>query len=754
MYLKSLEIAGFKSFAKKSTLEFNCPISAIVGPNGSGKSNVAEAFRFVLGEQSIKSLRGKRGEDLIFNGGKNLPRANRASVKVTFDNRKRMFSLDFDEVTLERIVHRDSVNEYLINGSQARLKDIHELLAQAHIGATGHHIISQGEADKILNASIKERRDMLEEALGLKVYQYKKEESERKLGKTEENIASVESLLREIAPHLRFLKKQVEKIEKAAELREDLKHQYIEYFSREDAYLKSLIKKIAIEKSGPEAELKTLDVELSRLKQIVEESSAKDSKPSEVVELERALTLARQEKEQLNRQAGNVDGEISFTEKRMRRINDDMATMNNVAVPFGEVESLGVQIEKELALISRTTEPNIITIAVEKIRGAIKEFLSKHRQGGGNTAELSSLTDELSRLGTEKRDIKIKIDEAAVKEQALLEEYDVIRASIEQKKDESLQAEKDMLAVMSREQSVRSVLNSIKIEEGQLAIEKENFERDVAEAGMMLGREVLDFAVTRETSNEVEERGLQLERRRNIEKIKIRLEESGVAGSGEVLKEYKEAEERDQFLRKELGDLDVSKTQLISLIAELTEKLDVEFRQGVERINVSFGEFFALMFGGGKAGLELIREKKRRRAADDDESLDLLENAGMPEQDEEGQEGIDIKVELPHKRTKGLVMLSGGERALTSIALLFAISQVNPPPFVILDETDAALDEANSRKYGDMIESLSHYSELILITHNRETMSRASTIYGVTMGAEGFSKLLSIQFEEAVKVAK
>ena len=126
----------------------------------------------------------------------------------------------------------------------------------------------------------------------------------------------------------------------------------------------------------------------------------------------------------------------------------------------------------------------------------------------------------------------------------------------------------------------------------------------------------------------------------------------------------------------------------------------------------------------------------------------------MMQKENIAEEGIEINVALPKKKVKGLVMLSGGERALVSIALIFAISQVNPPPFIILDETDAALDESNSRKYGDMIENLSKYSELILITHNRETMSRAGVIYGVTMGQEGISKLLSIAFEEAVTVAK
>jgi chromosome segregation protein len=164
--LKSLELSGFKSFAKKSSLSFSTPITGIVGPNGSGKSNTAEAFRFVLGEQSIKSLRGKRGEDMIWNGGGDGPaaasRANRASVKLVFDNTQKLFSgIDFDEVSIERVVHRDNTNEYFLNGSHVRLKDIVELLATAHIGATGHHIISQGEADRILSASIRERREMI-----------------------------------------------------------------------------------------------------------------------------------------------------------------------------------------------------------------------------------------------------------------------------------------------------------------------------------------------------------------------------------------------------------------------------------------------------------------------------------------------------------------------------------------------------------------------------------------------------------------
>jgi chromosome segregation protein len=155
------------------------------------------------------------------------------------------------------------------------------------------------------------------------------------------------------------------------------------------------------------------------------------------------------------------------------------------------------------------------------------------------------------------------------------------------------------------------------------------------------------------------------------------------------------------------------------------------------------------MFDGGEAGLTLVKTKRAVAEA-------VLEGEDVDDTEDEQvvEEGLEISVNLPRKKIRNLMMLSGGERALTSIALIFAVSQVNPPPFIILDETDAALDESNSKKYGDLVEELSKHSQLILITHNRETMSRAGVIYGVTMGSNGVSKLLSIEFDEAVKVAK
>ena len=226
-----------------------------------------------------------------------------------------------------------------------------------------------------------------------------------------------------------------------------------------------------------------------------------------------------------------------------------------------------------------------------------------------------------------------------------------------------------------------------------------------------------------------------------LEKLKIRLEELGIGSTDELLKEYQEAKERDEFLANELSDLSASVTNLEALIAEMDAQLHEQFVAGIDTISKEFGRFFTLMFGGGEAVLERVKLQVKH----DDDST---------EEADEMAQGVDIKVSLPNKRVKGLQMLSGGERALTSIALIFAMSQVNPPPFIILDETDAALDEANSRRYGDMIEALAKKSQLVLITHNRETMSRAGILYGITMGGDGISKVLSVKFDEAAENAK
>jgi chromosome segregation protein len=763
MYLKSIEIAGFKSFARKSVLDFNTPISAVVGPNGSGKSNAAEAFRFVLGEQSIKSLRGKRAEDLIFNGGKDAARANRASVKLVFNNVQRVLNIDFDEVSLERVVHRDSSSEYFINGSLVRLKDIIELLAGAHIGASGHHIISQGEADKVLNANTRERREMIEDALGLKIYQYKKEESIRKLDKTEENIKQVESLRREIAPHIRFLKKQVEKIEKAVEMKTDLTKMYHEYFCREESYLNNERKSVTSEKEPLLKKREELEKELAEAKETLAKSNTRDHKSEKVMEVEGKLKETRITKDSLMRNVGRIEGEISSLIRLLKKQKDANSAMTNKTVLLSQVENITKEIDLEIDGAFETSDISKVKEIFRNIKKLLKDFIEKNKESENKQAE-EEIENDIKGLESEKSGYELKIKDAEKLETELEEQYVFLKSEIEKERDSNRDAEKALFRIVAEQNDIRGHLSNLESRESILRKNEEDLKRELQEGSILVGIQALrykDFWPTSESGVAVsleeiinEPRQVQEDRRRALEKIKIRLEDAGVAGGDEIMKEFKETSERDVFLAKELEDLFKSSESLKILIKELDEKLTNEFRLGVTKINIQFQEFFTAMFGGGSAKLSLVKEKKRKRSDTDLTIPGEGEAHDLTEEEEEQEEGLDIEVNLPKKKIKGLMMLSGGERALTSIALLFAISQVNPPPFIILDETDAALDEANSRKYGDMIANLSKYSQLILITHNRETMSRAGVIYGVTMGSDGISRLLSIQFEEAVQVAK
>jgi chromosome segregation ATPase len=753
--LKELTISGFKSFAKKSELEFSVPIAAIVGPNGSGKSNVAESFRFVLGEQSVKSMRGKRGEDLIWGGSSQVSRGNRASVTILLDNSNRVFPLDFDEISIERIVNRDGQNEYILNGSSVRLKDIQELLASANIGSTGHHIISQGEADRILSAGAKERREMIEDALGLKIYQYKRQEADRKLLKTLENVAHVESLRREAVPHLKYLEKQVQKIEKSLELQAQLKQVYAEYLRREDTYIAYHQDRLLLKRHEPETKLKQIIKELHEAKEVLKNSETrKDS--SVLIEIEEAVRLAVEERQKAEREYSKYEGQISLLERRLGEYERRAKTVEGKAVPYVDILNLIKSIEQQVDKVIQNSDSSLLQRALTDIVHRLKIFIERSEAVPDSTREFDE--SELKRLRGELDKLAKKVEEKIGVETKAKSDYSELEKKQASEATQGREAERIVFKLIGQERELESEIERIDRELSILERDRQEFKEELQEAVALLGRgasQYYDFIIKDEAGNEVlaekvvnEERSEQRRRRHELEKLKIRLEELGIGATDDVIKEYNDAKERDAFLAHEISDLESSIEKLKILINELDEKLEEQFVVGIEKISAEFNRFFTLMFGGGEAQLVKVTTKNNN---EEDIEGEVSENV---EEKKVKENGIELAIKLPNKRVKGLEMLSGGERALTSIALIFAMSQVNPPPFIILDETDAALDEANSRRYGDMIEELAKRSQLILITHNRETMSRAGVLYGVTMGSDGVSKLLSIKFDEAVAVAK
>jgi chromosome segregation protein len=742
--LKRLEIVGFKSFVRKTVLDFSSATTAVVGPNGSGKSNLAEAFRFALGEQSMKSMRGKRSEDLIWGGSHSVPRSNRAAVTIIFDNlqkgRKRPFNIDFDEVSIERAVLRDGSSEYSINGSRVRLRDIEELLAGANIGETGHHIISQGEADRILLANARERRTMLEDALGLKVYEFKKQEAERKLEKTEVNIQQVNSLRRELAPHLRFLERQVEKLERAEGMRQELVKLAGAYFATEDAYLAQEKTKTAQEKQSASERFATASAELSA----VEERATTDAEGAKRLErVRKAETESERlanERSALARDLGRVEGALHAAKERSKKIG----TEAYARVLRDDLMTLAEEAERQ---VKHASSPDAALGALKSLHAIIKAFVDR----------FIAPSDDL--LNEEERSVYVLEQEhqdLLAKDTALSRELEEARLALGRAR-EALTAydetgkelRRHILEFAQTKAREESAMISAEARERELAFLAQQLDSDKAEVVALVGTAAMSYAAT--TTPITEERRVQEERKHALERIKIRLEEAG-GGGEDIRKEHKEVSEREAFLARELEDLAKSAASLGALIEDLNIELARNFADGLAKVNSSFNEYFALMFGGGSARLSM----EELQVQDDNEELEeeADEEDIQEKKSEKKKLGIEINVSLPKKKVRSLMQLSGGERALTSIALIFAMSQVNPPPFLILDETDAALDEANSRRYGDMIENLAKHSQLIVITHNRETMSRAGILYGVTMGNDGISKLLSVKFDEAVSVAK
>ena len=751
MILKRLELSGFKSFAQKTELDFNFPVTAIVGPNGSGKSNIVESFRFVLGEQSFKSMRGKRGEDMIFSGSPKARRANFADICLVFNNLDRRFSgVDFDEVRIGRVVHRDGENNYYINGSKARLKDVIELLSAVHIGASAHHIISQGETDRILNAKPLERKSMIEEALGLKVFQYKKRDSEKKLIKTEENLKEVKTLRRELAPRIEFLKDQVAKAERARQIEDELVGKYREFLRREYIYIYKNRQRLEFEKQEPERMLCEVEEKINHLKEEVSRDESADFKNSKIFELEESQRNIEKQKGECLREVGRLEGEIRFHQNRLRYL--DEASNVEPVVAWGDVSSFMSDINNRLGTARNENSLEEINSILELLQQRIDDFLESFSgESPTRKKEREEIEISLSKLEEEKESKRLGLEGIKKESDRLADERRVLQEEVQQDRSVSREAERRMFECMNEQQRLRSQLDKVREKISHLEQTDAVFKYEIQEAARIVGSFILDYKeyeikledgrVLSEDEIVAENREEQNRRQKEIERLKIRLEELSIGSYKEILEEYEEITERDEFLVKEVTDLEKSIESLRNVIADLEETVESRFQEGLEKINLVFQEFFVEMFGGGGASLKKVQIKSKGSV---DEG----------EEDEEQSlyvEGLEISVSLPRKNIRGLLMLSGGERALVSIALIFAMSQVNPPPFLILDETDAALDESNSQKYGALVEKLAKHSQLILITHNRETMSIAGMLYGVTIDSSGVSKTLSVRLGQEGK---
>lgn len=744
MYLKALEISGFKSFAKKGHFDFTAQTSGIVGPNGSGKSNVAEAFRFVLGEQSLKNMRSKKGVDLIF-AGKN-GQLNRASVAVIFDNSDKMLDIDYNEVTIERVVLRDGTNEYFINKNKVRAKDVAELLASANVGSAGHHIISQGEADKILMVSARDRKQIIEDALGLKVYTIKKNESVRKLDKTRDNLKEIKLQERTIAPRLAFLKRETEKIEKTRQLRDELRTLYRHYFPGR--------RKSETDRALYQSQMTDMERQIASLRNRLEttrqemNSAQSDSRRHQIEEkknvVETELHSVRTHKNDLERQLGKADAIIEMEESRRDSTEHavtDSQRLDTVAQSIHGIwqKWASTLLQEESISAERANRWQSRFIPFTQLPRDVQDKDRLHAQqvlsdlGESHASATTFDSTQLEEQQTVRVTILEQLESVSKREQHLQPLLDSLELDLG---SPELAVQKIHISVLELEKELaqaESVLRGTRREHDKTVELQAAYDREETYARDLFGKETDAFVQSTVTDQ------IDLNCAEKIVRTRILLESAGSLSGEEIADEYQELQKRSQYLTEQITDLEHTAVSLDQLTQELNEQIEEKFRAGMHQINDSFNQFFKTLFSGGHAQLQVVNVPVGSTDTDEEQEYEL---------------GVEMTVSLPNKKISSLAMLSGGERSLTSIALLFAMSQVTPPPFIILDETDAALDEANSQRYGDMIEQLAQHSQLIVITHNRETMSRAGILYGVTMGDDGVSRLLSVSLDEAESVAK
>ncbi len=714
MRLKKLEISGFKSFAHKTALEFPTTISAIIGPNGSGKSNVVDSVRWVLGEQGLKNLRSKSGADLIWAGSATKPSQGKASVSLHFDNRDSFFPVDFEEVVISRKVYRDGANEYYLNDSQVRLKDITELLARSKLGLRGHSIVNQGSADEILKADPAERQGILEEALGLREFQLKKSEAESKLSETGANLEQTSGLINEISPRLRSLKRQVEKFQKREIMVNGLNN-------LENDFFKIKIQEIFSQRNGNQKAREEIDAKIAAAKEnfetnekLFEEQMAKFSKAGEKnSQFETDLEKLNTERHDITRELGRIEGII---ESAKRNNDKNIKTLEAV---------LAIKIKywaKRLDAASQLADAAAVKETVKNLAGEIgvvSDCLEKN-----DISKIFSLADladveekDESPYEENKENFKLKLAKIDGQIKQNKEMLSKVRSEEAEWRSKYSVLQKDLEIARREYILAQEAAQKFNLEEEKIKLKESDLKSELWGSGKNYDELTATF-VTADAGFVLPETEYLTGLENKI--IKLRREIAEIGGfDEEIMREYKETTNRHEFLTAEFSDLTNAVGSLKNLIEDLTGRIDNDFKTGLAKINDEFSHYFKLMFGGGSAKLE-------------------------------NDSGVTINVNVPRKRVRDLAALSGGERALVSIALLFAIVSVSRPPFLVLDEIDAALDESNAAHFAKVLKDLAEKTQLVLITHNRATMEIANILYGVTMGDDGVSKLFSLKLEEAV----
>ena len=928
MFLKSLDIFGFKSFADKTHIDFAEGITALLGPNGCGKSNVVDAIKWVLAERNSKNLRAEKMEDVIFNGTERRPALNTAEVTLTIANDKGLLPLDEEEIAITRRLYRSGDAEYFINKRPAGPTEIRRLFMDTGVGKAAYSVMEQGKIDQILSSKPEDRRYLFEEAAGISRSKAEVAEAERELERTRQNMTQIEIAMGEIKRQYDTLKVQSEKTIKYRQFKEEI------YSCELDLTLLRL-KNFVTDKARHEEELRRVQEKRDKVRQEIEEINNTISENMDKVkamqddlyskqanllaigqEKNGKLELIKQQNQQAllmkeklnalegrraaiqeridtvqeeidennavlhekNKQLNDIKANIESFQKNIEtsssQITDNDRKADSLRQQITELEEERVELQKELAAITedivsmldaklkdagfsegalriakeeleenfaklkiyldgrknifsdqaakklnadeaaKTISESVeafeeagrqmqaLEASLKKYQAAspafITEFLSPEgimtkKRGiddkinqnrtkvddiNNQIKELNSQNNELTAKINEYRDTlqKLKLNEIQMQEQISASQNQINtlnrqltseQATLRDTEDELFAENKRADEINEQIQTYQDELAEIEYRGKKLADEMNKLDEEIAKANKSVSGKSDTLDKKREEQNKYQEQYERLSLSlnsadndiRNVKQnfqdqysrdlmefeermykittpaadLREKLAEAKKAfqslGSVNLMapEEFNEVKERYERQRTNYEDTQKSLENLTRVSEEIKSKSAEMFLETYNQIKKNFHNMFRRLFNGGRAELKLA------------DPANILSS------------GIDIYAQPPGKKLENIALLSGGEKTMTAVALLFATYQVRPSPFCLLDEIDAALDDKNVSSFVTALESFASVSQYIVITHNKKTVMGASTMLGITMEESGVSKIIALRLDEDIK---
>ncbi len=731
MQLKHIKLSGFKSFVDPTKISFPTNMVGVVGPNGCGKSNVIDAIRWVLGELSAKNLRGESMVDVIFNGSEKRKASGQCSIELLFDNSSAKIGgeyASFNEVSIKRVMTRDAQSNYFINNTKCRRKDVQDIFLGTGLGPSSYAIIEQGMVSKLVSAKPDELRTHIEEAAGVSKYRERRRETESRIKRTKENLSRVKDIRDEIARLIKRLENQAKAAEKYNTLKKEKSKIEIDIailFSLEaknnrdglQKKLDSLNRDLKIKNAESETIQSQIDQYRTENESVLSEYENAQkhfySIGAEIAKREAnlqninktenetkfKLETATKNLEKAKESELNFD-ELSPSEKAMHMLDEIILTLKNYDFQNDNVLDKATKLKTLLA--------EILNIASAQSKTLTEEYLSRKN-------DLIEQIDDAEKLKSSiQEEMKTFVTKSSEAETVLID----LRQKQSKFNDDlrELENKKSISDLDSRTLSEK--ITNIRLDLKTYEINLENSNQKIKKAGIKI--ENIDFKDYEGLSISQLEENLT-----DVDSKIIRLGAINLAAPDEIEEETKRKEELD----KQYDDLTEALEKLTGAIKKIDNETKTIFKDSFDAVNIKLKEVFPKLFGGGIAELTLT----------DDDPLHA---------------GVILMARPPGKKNSSISQLSGGEKALTALALVFAIFDLNPAPFCLLDEVDAPLDDLNTLRFINMVEEMSKSVQFIFITHNKVSMERSDYLMGVTMQEAGVSRMVSVDVNQALELAE